>query len=63
MTTPTRIIRINEVLLRAGISRSTLYVLINAGNFPKRIKLGKRIVGFNSTEFESWLLAGIGGEV
>ena len=37
---PERFLRLQEVLYRVGISRSTLYKLMEAGQFPAQIKIG-----------------------
>ncbi len=42
----TRIIRLNDVKARTGLSRSTIYHYISTGNFPSQIKLGSRAVGW-----------------
>ncbi len=39
---------------RTGLKRSTLYDLIAAGEFPKPIPLGKRIVGWLESEVSDW---------
>lgn len=35
------LIRLNEVLKRTGLSKTTLYELIKQGNFPQQVKLGR----------------------
>ncbi len=39
---------------RTGLKRSTLYDLIAAGEFPKPVRLGKRIVGWLTSEVADW---------
>ena len=34
---------------------STLYYLMNQGDFPKPLKLGKRTVAWKRSEIESWI--------
>jgi prophage regulatory protein len=53
-----RILRIKpDVMSRTGLSRSTIYNLINSpeSNFPKPIKLSVRSVGILESELEAWL--------
>jgi len=38
-----------------GISRSTIYRMMNVGEFPRPIKLGRRAVGWREDEIEQWL--------
>jgi prophage regulatory protein len=40
---------------RTGLSRSTIYLRIAAGSFPKPISLGARAVRWLESEVEGWL--------
>ena len=51
----TWILRRPEVEARTGLSRSTIYLKIAQGIFPKPISLGPRAVGWLATEVEAWL--------
>jgi len=51
----TRILRLPEVLLTTGLSRSTLYARVATGDFPPSIKLGPRAVGWRSGDVEAWV--------
>ena len=42
---------------RTGLSRSTIYAKIAAGEFPEPISLGARAVGWLSDDVEAWLVA------
>ena len=53
------ILRLPEVKTRTGLSRSTIYLQITNGKFPKQISLGSRAVGWLETEVEAWLAARI----
>ena len=52
-----RILRLKEVLLRTGLSRSTLYNKIAKSEFPAQFKLSDngRAVGFLEEEVEDWI--------
>lgn len=39
-----------------GISRSTIYRLMEDGDFPRPIRLGRRAVGWKSEDIDDWLL-------
>ncbi len=52
----TDMIRINEVMKRVGISKSTIYSFISNGTFPKSIKLGARSVAWQRGVIEEWVL-------
>jgi prophage regulatory protein len=51
------ILRRKQVEKRTGLSRSTIYLRIQEGTFPKPIKLGARAVGWLENEIEAWLAA------
>jgi len=51
----TAILRLPAVLARTGLSRSTIYLRISEGNFPKPISLGGRAVGWVEAEINAWL--------
>ena len=53
-----RFVRQGTVLERTNISRSTLYELINAGQFPRPMKIcGGRINLWPEHEVTAWLVA------
>ncbi|PLX69969.1 MAG: AlpA family transcriptional regulator [Denitrovibrio sp.] len=49
------ILRRREVEKMTGMSRSTIYLHMSLGEFPKPIKLGSRSVGWIKNEILSWL--------
>jgi prophage regulatory protein len=51
----TTILRRKQVEVRTGLSRSTIYLRIQDGTFPRPINLGARAVGWLENEIESWL--------
>lgn len=53
------ILRRKQVEARTGLSRSTIYLRINKGTFPRPIKLGVRAVGWLENEIEAWLISRI----
>lgn len=52
---PTKFLRLPQVLDRTGQSRSTLYLRISEGTFPKQVSLGPRSVAWVEAEVESWI--------
>ncbi len=50
-----RFIRLPEVLKRVGLSRARMYGLIDAGRFPKQVRIGLRSVAFIESEIEEWM--------
>jgi len=51
----TAILRLPAVKARTGLSRSTIYLRISEGSFPKPISLGGRAVGWIDSEVDAWL--------
>jgi len=51
------ILRRKQVLARTGLSRSTIYLYIKAGAFPKPVALGPRAVGWLESDVNGWLAA------
>ena len=56
---PTTILRRPAVEARVGLSRSTIYALMQRddGSFPRPIKLGERAVGWKAEDIDAWLAA------
>ena len=55
MTATPRILRLPSVRERTGLSRSSIYLRISEGRFPKPISLGERAVGWLESEITEWL--------
>ena len=53
------ILRRKQVEDRTGLSRSTIYLAIQQGTFPRPINLGARAVGWLDHEIEAWLASRI----
>ena len=51
-----RLIRMKEVTKMTGLSRSYVYKLMNAGQFPKSVPLGYRCAAWVESEVEDWVL-------
>ena len=54
---PRKILRLPVVLDRTGLSRSTVYLRVTEGRFPRPVSLGTRAVGWIETEERSGLPA------
>lgn len=55
------ILRRRQVEARTGLSRSTIYLRIAEGTFPKPVSLGGRAVGWIEAEIQGWISAQIEG--
>jgi prophage regulatory protein len=49
------ILRLSTVKSRTGLSRSTIYLRMRQGTFPRQISLGGRAIGWIENEIEDWL--------
>ena len=49
------ILRLPKVKAITGLSRSTIYLRMSEGGFPKHISLGSRAVGWLKTEVSDWM--------
>jgi len=49
------IIRIRAVQKKTGLSRSSVYRLVQAGEFPTPIKLSERCSGWIESEVADWV--------
>ena len=52
---PGRFLRLPEVMARTGLSRSTIYVRLEQGLFPRPVSLGGRAVGWIDSEIDEWM--------
>jgi prophage regulatory protein len=50
-----KIIRLNEVESKTGLSKSTIYLQIKEKQFPDSVNLGKRAVGWLVSDIEEWI--------
>ena len=55
----TSILRLPDVLRRTGLSRSSIYSLIERGAFPQSVRLGARAVGWTDQSIDDWISARI----
>jgi prophage regulatory protein len=51
----TYILRLRDVILRTGLSRSTIYKYMSVGEFPKPLRLGSKAVGWRDSDIDEWI--------
>lgn len=49
------LLRLPVVKARTGLSRSTIYLYVSEGTFPKPVQLGPRAVAWVADEIEAWI--------
>ncbi|MGB3865606.1 MAG: AlpA family transcriptional regulator [Xanthobacteraceae bacterium] len=60
MHQPDRIVRMNTVLARTGLSKSTIYRKITEGTFPPRIKISVHGAGWRESDINRWVANPVG---
>lgn len=53
---PLRILRLAQVCEMAGLGKTTIYRLQSDRQFPHRIKLSTRAIGWPENEVQEWLM-------
>ena len=51
------IIRLRKVIEKTGLSRSTIYNLINSNQFVPKIQISVRAIGFLESDIDAWIAA------
>ena len=54
-----KILKLKMVVEITGLGRSSIYKLIEQGEFPKQVSLGERAVGWVESEIEEWIISKI----
>lgn len=52
---PDRILRLNAVLDRTGLSRSTMYRKMQEGTFPRSVQISTRCKGWRESAITAWM--------
>jgi len=55
MPAPDRIVRLNTVLSRTGLSRSTIYRKIAEGTFPVQLRISINGAGWRESDINRWV--------
>lgn len=49
------ILRLPAVKARTGLSRSTIYLRMADGTFPRAVSLGARAIGWPESDIDAWI--------
>jgi prophage regulatory protein len=49
------ILRLPAVKASTGLSRSTIYLRVSQGTFPRPVSLGVRAIGWLQSDIQNWL--------
>lgn len=52
---PDRLLRLPDVVLCTGLSRSSIYALQGEGKFPQSVKLSLRAVAWSQHQIQRWI--------
>lgn len=67
MNETNRLLRLKQVVLKVGLSRSQIYKLIAKGLFPEQTKIGPKISVWSEQSIDQWINSrlndGTGGAV
>lgn len=55
MDQATQVMRIRELTAHVGLSKTTIYAQVAAGEFPRPIKLGPRATGWIAADVARWV--------
>jgi prophage regulatory protein len=55
--TPTRLLRMQDVSARVGLSTRTIQRLVKTDSFPAPVSLSSRAIAFVEAEVEAWIAA------
>ena len=55
MLASTRLLRLKQVVLKVGLSRSQIYKLIAKGLFPEQTKIGSKISVWPEHAIDQWI--------
>lgn len=50
-----KILRIPEVVIRTGLSRSTIYRKIKEGSFPAQLRISDHCCGWRASALDRWM--------
>ena len=52
---PRKLLRLPQVKDLTGLSRASIYRYVDAGEFPRPVKLGARAVAWHASDVEAWI--------
>lgn len=55
METTNKVLRVDQVMEVTGARKSTLYLWMKQGNFPRQIKIGPKAVGWLHSDVQAWI--------
>ena len=59
---PEKLNRLPEVMRRTAMSRSSVYLAMKKGTFPKPVRIGERAVAWRESDLQHWIDERAGGD-
>lgn len=56
----TKFLRLPVVIERTGLSRSTIYEMMDRDEFPRPVKIGARAIAWPNERLEAWMAERVG---
>ena len=50
-----KVLLLPQVINQTGLSRSSIYLKVQKGDFPKQINISERSVGWLQSDIDTWL--------
>lgn len=50
-----KLMRVQDVIEATGMSRSSIYAAMTAGDFPRPVRIGRRAVAWRHDDIETWI--------
>jgi prophage regulatory protein len=50
-----RLLRIGEVISSTGLSRRSLYRMVDRGDFPRQVQIGANMVAWRQSDVDRWI--------
>jgi prophage regulatory protein len=55
------LLRISDLVKKLNISKSTIYTMVNTGEFPKPSKISRNISIWNNVDVDKWIIQNTSG--
>lgn len=52
---PKKLISIEEMMVLINRARPTLWKMVDRGDFPQPVKIGKRTIGWTEEAYDNWI--------
>lgn len=50
-----RFLRLEDVMAKVGLSRSSIYQMIREGKFPPQVQISQRCVAWQASSIDAWM--------